>query len=148
VTTNNHSVVAYRTADFLNWEFLGEVLPAAARTDPKPCLQQQWVAGANAKGADLRSLPQESEDPALCRAACCNDTSHQCGAWTLLKSNSSERKKAPCIKGRACCSLKSAAAATPVPDANAVASGSTGSAHVMYRPHVVFNAKTSLFVLW
>jgi hypothetical protein len=61
VTTSNHSVVVYRTVDFVKWQYLGEALPAAARPAPRKIEYRPHVV-FNAK-TDLFVLWYNVYDP-------------------------------------------------------------------------------------
>ena len=75
----------------------------------------------NPNGGDLRHFrqPNDSVDPTLCRAACCNAT--DCAVWVLMRSG--KTGGSPCVAGEACCYLKSADANPAVSEPGAIASG-------------------------
>ena len=90
---------------------------------PSACTAGTIFSGLNPNGGDLRHfrLPNDSVDPAMCRAACCNAT--DCDIWTLMRTGE-PGLGAPCIKGKPCCYLKSTNAGHAVHDPFCIASGS------------------------
>lgn len=77
--------------------------------------------GTRPNGGDLRHFrqPNDSLDPTLCRAACCNVS--DCAVWVLMRSGAPGGS--PCAPGKPCCYLKSADANPAVSEPAAIASG-------------------------
>ena len=83
--------------------------PPPAPTPTPPCTDGSLNSGLNPAGGDLRHFRQQSDspDPTHCRAACCNAT--DCDVWALM-STGVPGLGAPCVAGKPCCYMKSAAA--------------------------------------
>lgn len=97
-------------------------IPAPSPPMPAACTAGPIVSGLNPHGGDLRHfrLPNDSADPALCRAACCNAT--DCDVWTLMRTGK-PGLGAPCVEGKPCCYIKSIEAGQPAHDPLCIASG-------------------------
>jgi hypothetical protein len=110
-----------------------EVTVSAAAANPGPVLSGSALAAPNCTagpinnrtnptGGDLHHFqqPADSADPSLCRALCC--ATDACEIWALMDTGV-PGLGTPCVAGKPCCYLKSAASSAPVPDPHAIASG-------------------------
>ena len=96
---------------------------AAPGAPPPACHGSAAHLGGNRRGGDLEHFrqPGDSANPGLCRQRCC--AADDCAVWQLMETGDPGLGP-PCVAGKPCCYLKSAAADTAAADPEAVAWGS------------------------